>query len=106
MYYDDANKFLNFPNKEIEEKFSDAIEKFGYSDEITFHNLVRHLRNSISHKRLNVYPQISRISEISGFRFKDSGTDQKTKQFCKMEIVLTVYQIKLILFQMLSYIKD
>lgn len=104
-YYKEL-KCQPFPNEIIQQKFEDAIKESQYTDEISFHNLIRHLRNSIAHNRLSVHPQISPVQNISGFKFEDEGKDPKTKIYCKMEIVFTIDEIKTILTHLLNYIKE
>lgn len=54
----------------------------------SIHNILRHMRNSVSHKRLSIYPQgISKTNEVEYIVFEDDNIiDDKTKSVFKLKI--------------------
>lgn len=86
------NYTVNF-SKEIYEKFEDKINST-YPNDKNAVGFLQHLRNSVSHCRLEMKPDHKNLSEIGSIRFEDQLELNKEKKPYTFNVELSIDDIR------------
>lgn len=89
-----------FPTLSIKNAFKAINSDYPCDKRPSYREMLRHLRNAVSHQRLSVHPVHTEVKNIGAFKFEDFDPNFGYK----FEIILSIEVIREILFEMLKFV--